>query len=270
MVLGASRYPRLMLALGRYSLAREMAFRGNFLVKVFVELLWLSILLVFYQTIFAQTDLVAGWTEGEYLFFVGCYFAMGGIIETLFMENCNEFAELVRSGDLDFFLLQPIDEQFLISCRSIEWASAPNVLMGAGVMGVSLWRMGWAFDPLQLSLFLVLFGSGVAISYSFLLLLTSTSVWLVRNQSLYELWWLLSSLMRYPREIFQGTWATPLGWVFTFLVPIMLVINVPAGLMVRTLEPGFAVFMIAAAFVLLGVSRWFFRHALTRYRSASS
>ena len=49
--------------LGRYTLARELAFRGNFLVKVSVEVLWLAILLAFYATVFAKTSHVAGWTE---------------------------------------------------------------------------------------------------------------------------------------------------------------------------------------------------------------
>ena len=65
---------------------------------------------------------VAGWPEDEYLFFVGCFFALNGLIETLFLENCNDFAELVRTGDLDFLLLRPIDEQFLITCRRVDWA----------------------------------------------------------------------------------------------------------------------------------------------------
>ena len=59
-------------------------------------------------------------------------------------------------------------------------------------------------------------------------MLTSTSVWMVRNQSLYEMWWLFTSLMRYPREIFSRTWARPIGWFFTFVVPVMVVANVPA------------------------------------------
>src|SRR5437667_11548359 len=98
-----------MLALGRYGLARELAFRANFVAKVFVEVLWLGILLTFYATVFSKTNVVAGWTEGQYLFFVGCYFALEGIIETFFLSNCNEFADLIRSGDLDFYLLKPID-----------------------------------------------------------------------------------------------------------------------------------------------------------------
>lgn len=266
----AARYLRLMLALARYSLARELAFRANFLVKIAVEVLWLSILLVFYRTVFARTSVVAEWDETQYLFFVGCYFALEGLIETLFLENCNEFADLVRSGDLDFFLLKPIDEQFLVTCRNLDWSTAPNVLMGSAVMGLSLHQMGWQFDPLQVTAFVALFVCGVLIAYSFLVMLTASAVWMVRNQSLYEMWWLFTSLMRYPREVFSRSWAAPLGWVFTFLVPVMLVVNVPARAMVRVFEPDFAAFSVVTAVVLLLVSRRFFRHALRRYRSASS
>jgi ABC-2 type transport system permease protein len=272
------RYFRLLAALARYNLAREMTFRGNFVTKLAVEVLWLCLLLIFYRTIFARTSIVAEWTEAQYLFFVGCYFALGGIIETFFLENCNEFSSLVRSGDLDFYLLKPIDEQFLITCRNVEWSTAPNALLGAAVMGMALIEMGWQFDALAVGVFLLLFGCGVASSYSFLVLLTSTSVWLVRNQSLYELWWLFTSLMRYPREIFTRTWAFPIGWFFTFIVPVIVVANVPARVMVkRTLDPaseefdvGLVLFTVAATGVLLFVSRRFFRYSLRRYRSASS
>ena len=69
------KYAKLLGQLGRYTLARELAFRSNFLVKVFVEALWLGILLAFYATVFGKTSLVAGWTQNQYLFFVGCFFA---------------------------------------------------------------------------------------------------------------------------------------------------------------------------------------------------
>src|SRR5438034_11698627 len=92
----AWRYFRLWLALARFSMVRELAFRTNFLVKMFVEILWLSILIAFYCTIFAKTSVVADWDQYQYLFFMGFYFALGGLLETLFLENCNEFADLVR------------------------------------------------------------------------------------------------------------------------------------------------------------------------------
>jgi ABC-2 type transport system permease protein len=265
------RYLRLYVALGRYGLARELAFRGNFLVKLFVEILWLLILIAFYKTVFAKTRFVAGWSEQQYLFFLGCYFAMEGLVETFFLSNCNEFADLIRTGDLDFFLLKPIDEQFLVTCREIDWSTAPNMLLGAGLMGTALYQMDTAVSLERVLVFPLLFACGAALAYSFLVLLTSAAVWFKRNQSLFELWWLFTSLMRYPREIFVGKWASPMGWFFTFVVPILLVINIPAGVMVKLLDDlriiGFTVLVTG---ILLVVSRRFFRYALRQYRSASS
>src|SRR6516165_5437672 len=212
---GLSRYPRLLLAFARYGLAREMSFRTNFLAKVAVEILWLGILLAFYGTVFTKTTVVANWTEPQYMFFVGCFFALEGVIETFFLGNCLEFTELVRSGDLDFLLLKPIDEQFLVTCRDIDWSTAPNIVLGIAIMGVSLVRQEWAFDFVQTLRFGVLFLCGSIIAYSFLLMLSSLAVWIVRNQSMMEMWWLLTSLMRYPREIFHVEWAAPIGWFFS-------------------------------------------------------
>jgi ABC-2 type transport system permease protein len=269
---GLNRYVRLLAALARYSLAREMAFRGNFIARVSVEVIWLGILLLFYRVVFQQTNLVAGWSEAEYLFFVGCFYALGGVMETLFLDNCNSFADLIRSGDLDFYLLRPIDEQFLVTCRNIDWATVPNIFLGSGLMILSLVFLNWEFNIGRVAAFSLMFVCGIALSYSFLVLLMSTSVWLVRNQSLYELWWLFTSLMRYPREIWDTlAWARPVGMFFTFFVPAMLVVSVPSETMVKEVfEPRLMVFTAAATVVLLWASRRFFRFSLRRYRSASS
>src|SRR4051794_26041462 len=166
----AIRYLRLLASLGRYTLARELAFRANFLAKVSVEVLWLAILLAFYRVVFAKTTsgVVADWSEPQYMFFIGCFFALNGVIETLFLENCDQFAEMVRTGDLDFLLLKPIDEQFLIPCRRVDWSTAPNVVMGAAVMAAELFKMGWPHDPpavaaFRVIAFLVMFACGVLI-----------------------------------------------------------------------------------------------------------
>jgi ABC-2 type transport system permease protein len=265
-----ARYLRLLGSFARYGLAREMAFRGNFIIKMLVELLWLAILLIFYRTVFTQTSHVADWTEAEYLFFLGCYFTLEAVMETFFLSNCSEFADLVRSGDLDFYLLQPIDEQFLITCRTIDWTTLPNLAIGVGIMITGLGLLGWTVSPVQVLLFVIMFVCGVALSYSFLLLLTSSAVWMVRNQSLFELWWLFTTLIRYPREIYLGTWFAPASWFLTYVIPVLLIINVPAHTMVKVLDPVLVGYMLAATLALVLISRRYFRYALQRYRSASS
>jgi len=111
-------------------------------------------------------------------------------------------------------------------------------------------------------------------AYSFLVMLTATAVWLVRNQSLMELWWLFTTLMRYPRDLFSSssapTFARPLGIFFTFVLPILLVVYVPAQTLLQRITGQFLAIMCVAAVALLWLSRRVFRRALQSYRSASS
>src|SRR5439155_18712068 len=155
-------------------------------------------------------------------------------------------------------------EQFMVSCRNVDWSCAPNVVLGGSVMVYALW--GTSVPVLSVLLFLAMFVCGVALAYGFLLMLTAASVWFMRNQSLMEMWWLFGTLMRYPREIFMRTgWVSPIGIVFSTVIPIMLVTNVPASIMARNLlDPWMFVRTAAAAAIVLWVSRRFFRAALQR------
>lgn len=264
------RYLRLFVSFARVSLLGELAFRANYLLKVAVELAWLGLMVFFYERLFEFTAAVAGWSRTQYFFFLGTYYLLESIIESLFMANVGEFSELVRTGNLDLMLLKPVDEQFLVSCRHVEFSTLPNAAFGKFLMTLSLIQgqtmPGWN----QIAGFVIGMACSVGMAYSFLIMLASTSVWMVRNQSLYEVWWLFVSLMRYPREIFHTPWAYPVGWFFSFIVPIALAVNVPAASMVKLLDPLLLAYFAAATLVLLLSSRWVFRRALRSYRSASS
>ncbi|HMP16690.1 MAG TPA: ABC-2 family transporter protein [Gemmatales bacterium] len=267
---GMTRYLRLYGALAQYSFTRELSFRSNFLAKMAVEIIWLALMLVFYQTIYRQSNTVAGWTQAEFLFYLGCYVSLEGFIETLFLENCLGLAELVRTGELDFYLLKPMDEQFLLTTKSLDLSTMPNILLGMALMGFALREMHWQFDLVRLTIFVINFLAGLALAYSCLLMLASTSFWLTRNSSMMEMWWLFTSLMRYPRDIFREPWAYPIGFVFSFLLPVMLVIHVPASVMVKTLDPVMSLYLVVASGCMLWLSRWFLHQSMARYRSASS
>ena len=77
---------------------------NNFLVPnatiIVVSVIFLVILFFFYRFIvFAQADKVGGWSQAEYLFFVGCFFALEGMIETLFERR--RFLRSLRPSRVD-------------------------------------------------------------------------------------------------------------------------------------------------------------------------
>ena len=74
-------------------------------------------------------------------------------------------------------------------------------------------------------------------------------------------------------EIYSGRIGTPLQYFFTYLVPVLIVVNVPARLLAKPFDVGqwpLAGVALAATLGSLAVSRWIFQRALLSYRSASS
>jgi ABC-2 type transport system permease protein len=143
-------------------------------------------------------------------------------------------------------------------------------------MVFSLWKLQCVPSPLQVALYLVFLLCGVAILYSLMVSLAATSIWLGRNQTLYNFWFYITNFSRYPMEIYEGPLGTPLRRFFTFIIPVLIVVNVPARFMVAPLVPRspsdlvLPVFAVAATSASLVASRWVFHRSLLSYRSASS
>jgi len=98
-------------------------------------------------------------------------------------------------------------------------------------------------------------------------------VWLGRNTSIYDFWFYITNFSRYPMEIYNGPIGDWIRVIFTFVLPILIVVNVPARMLAKPLRAEYwhlALFAVAATIVSLWVSRWIFQRALLSYRSASS
>ncbi|MCH2127153.1 MAG: ABC-2 family transporter protein [Pirellulaceae bacterium] len=269
----------------RNSLVREMTFRSNFVIQCISSLSWTVMNLGFYLLIFSHADQIGpdtGWGKYEFFVFLSTTMFINTFVQAFFMPNAQEFSELIRRGNLDFALLKPIDTQFLISLSKVEWSACAN-FMAAGVLFIfSVWQlMARPENPLSLSwfaivLYLFYLACGVVILYSLMISLAATSIWLGRNQSLYNFWFYITNFARYPMEIYQQGWGLPLWFLFTFIVPVLVVVNVPARLMAQPVaetSPSttfLAVFAVVATVGSFVASRWIFTRALLSYRSASS
>jgi ABC-2 type transport system permease protein len=268
------RYPRLFASFARYCLIRELGFRVNFLVRCLTNVVWLLMLLLFFQLIYGNTERIGDWDRWQYLFFMGVGVLLNGILETFFVENCNNLSELIRTGDLDFALVKPIDEQFLLTFQRVDWAESFNIFVGIGLLGVGLVFTGTPLTPALLFGFAALMAAGAAIMYSLLLLVAASSVWMIRNQSLYEMWWYVTQFARYPSEIYSKENLVGVGLKFalTFVLPVLLAVNMPAryGMPGKTIDPFLIFYLFLSAVAALVASRWFFRRALRAYRGASS
>lgn len=278
-------YLQVYLMFARNSLVRDMMFRANFLIEAVSSLSWAVMNVGLYWIIFEHTPSIGegtGWGKYEFFVFMGTTWIINSIVQAFFMPNSEEFSELIRTGGLDFALLKPIDTQFLISFRKVSWSSLSNLLLGIGLLAISLNHLSqrpqqaWQFEPAILLLYPLYVACGVAILYSLMISLAATSVWLGRNQTLYDFWFYITNFSRYPMEIYARGWGLPLLVTFTFVIPVLVVVNVPARMLAQPLMPRadwewpLAAFTLLATVLSVLASRWIFQRSLLAYRSASS
>lgn len=276
-------YLKVFGTFARNSLIRDMTFRTNFVLQCISSVSWTLMNVGFYLIVFNHTTRIGtDWGKHEYFVFLATLWFITSVVQAFFMPNAQEFSELIRTGNLDFALLKPIDTQFLISFHKVEWSALSNLVVGAIMLSYGMWHLCTRpVDPLTLSwvsllLYPFYLACGVAIFYSLMISLAATSIWLGRNQSLYNFWFYITSFARYPMEIYNRGMGRPLWGFFTFVIPVLLVVNIPARVMARPLFPeqsldarlaGYAVGITAMSLLL---SRLIFRRALLSYRSASS
>jgi ABC-2 type transport system permease protein len=243
-----------------------MQFRANFLIRIFTEILWLGMQYVYIEVIYAHVGEVGGWTKWQMVVLLGTNHLINQTFEAFFFDNCARLVDQIRQGDLDFALVKPLNPQFLVSVRYIDYASLANSLAGVMILAVALGQMGQTVGPGTVLLYALLVANGVVILYAMMFMLSTLTFWIGRSSNLFELYYQLGQFARNPAEIYR--WGLRL--LLVTAIPMLVVSNYPANRLARELEPGtlFYGLGVGLLFFLASVGVW--KLGLKRYRSASS
>jgi len=114
------RYLTIYAALWKNSIVREMSFKANFLLWIVVEMLWFALQLSFFAVIYSHTDHIGTWSKWQVVMLLGASHFIQQIFTAIFLTNCTQLSELIRTGKLDFMLLLPVNTRFMISFRQVD------------------------------------------------------------------------------------------------------------------------------------------------------
>lgn len=267
-------YRHVFWSLLTNSLAREMTLRGSFLIIIFTRGFWFCAQLMLFEIIYGNVRTINGWSKYEFFVFMATGMIINTLIEVFFMPNCANFSELIRTGNLDFILLKPIDPQFLVSCgEKLDLGALSNLLLSGSLLywGVSHLETTVTFG--QIVAYLGLIAVGVSCFYSLMISLAAMSVFFGRNQGLYDFWFYITIFARYPRDIYRNFWQGEIIYfLFSNIIPILLIVTVPSSVLAgKVLHPGY-LWVILIGLTLLGlyVARRIFLWAINNYRSSGS
>ncbi len=261
------RYAAVYLALWKNSVTREMMFKTNFLLWIFVEVLWFGLQLSFIGVLYLHTDEIGTWTKWQVVLLIGASHFIQQIFQAFFLINCTNLSELVRSGKLDFLLLLPVNTRFIVSFRQVDLGAFVNAATAVAVMAYAGARLHLQPTLAQITGFVLLGLAGIAIHYSLMFLLASISFWTVRAQGIVWGYYNLFNIARMPDEAFQGLFKA----LFTFVVPMLLVSNVPVRVLADKLSnPSSLLLLLVMSGLCFVLSEWGWNASVRRYTSASS
>jgi hypothetical protein len=131
------RYLTIYAALWKNSVAREMSFKGNFILWIIVELLWFGLQLTFVSgRLFADQHSIGSWTKWQMVLLVGASNFIQQVYQAFFLTNCTNLSELVRTGKMDFLLALPVNTRFIVSLRQVDLGAFVNACSRWCVMGL--------------------------------------------------------------------------------------------------------------------------------------
>ena len=259
------RYIRIFLMLIRINIATLFAYRGNFYTNFVVSVGWgvVSILQVVILTNKATS--LYGWSRNEIFLLAGFYSMIVSVFHMFFSTNFERFSRIMHLGQMDGFLLKPVDAQFLLTTTLIKPLYSIRFFIS---LAFTLYVLQW----LQVNVTWVEIIESILVCLISLLLMytiwmffTTFTVWFTNLSNIVEVLYITNNTGRYPPAVFIKS-----GIFLAFiLLPLSLISSVPAKVLlgkVTTIELVGTLLLTAGGFY---ASRKLFLFALKSYTGAS-
>jgi len=260
-------YLRIWLAGARYSIVRTLMFRFDFIMWSLVELFWMTVNVLLVAVIYEHTDSIAGWTRYEMLLLVGSSMLVQRFIMGFVWSNLFEMARNIRSGHFDFFLAQPGNPLVMVSTRKVDLDGLANAVVAAAIVIYAARQLGLSPSLVEMALYALMLLCGFLINYAILLITVSLTFWLGSAQGIEGSYFTLMEFSRLPRQAFKEGVSSIL---FVWILPAVVVSNVPANTLIHGFDPLNTLWLLAATIAWMSLAVCIFNRGLRRYASASS
>lgn len=268
---------RVCLLSVKYNIMREMVNPVTFVTNILFMMLNNATILVQWFILFRLRGEIGGYTMKDVMLLWGLTAFSFGLSKVLFARVFS-LPELIISGKLDSYLVQPKNVCLSVLTSATSTASIGDFLYGLVLMAFSGFSVG------RLVLFLLFTVTGTVIFVAFTLLLGSLSFWFVRAEMAGgQMVSGMISFMTYPDGIFRGI----SRFLLYFLIPVGMAVWQPVHIMAalngageiwpgagetgQGLQSGLIAILTVAGYAaaLMAIAVFVFYRGLRRYSSSS-
>src|SRR3989337_3220034 len=258
-----AKYFKMWWLMSKNAFISMLANRLGASVFMFGKLLRFGFFLVFIIFLLKGTNTLAGYNLNQTLFF----FLTFNLIDVVTEFLCREvyrFRPLVVSGSFDLVLTKPVNALF----RSLMGGADILDFMTIPPLILAIYFLGRSLNPttVQVLLYLFLLINGLVIATAFHIAVLSLGIITLAIDHTIMIYRDLTNLGRFPIDIYRE----PLKGLLTYLIPVGIMITLPAKALMGLVSPGGIVVSFVLGVVSLFLALRYWNFALTKYSSASS
>ncbi|SET04829.1 ABC transporter permease [[Clostridium] polysaccharolyticum] len=250
----------------KYSFMNAVEYKANFILGGLFEFLWVIMNVLFFGIIYSNTSTISGWTQNDAMLLVFVCGFIDAVHSCFSASGFISIPDLIRTGDLDFIFLKPINKRFYMTFRLTNVGELFNILFNLSMIIFYLVRIGIANEPIRVVFFFVAVGIGLLIVNSFYFILSMLAFWVIN----------VNSIIGYSQELFTignkpiTIYPKAVQKIFTFIIPLGIAFSYPVLFYAGKYTAIRLIIALIIAFLFFGVSHILYRRGLKRYSSASS
>lgn len=260
------RYLRLYRYFLLFSFSKSLTFRFDFTFRIFMDLIFYVILFMFFKVIYTQTPYLGGYSESEILLFAASVCFMDAFNMTFFASNAWWFPIFVNNGDFDYYLTRPVSPLFFASLKEFAANSFINLLITSAMMAWALHQLPESSSLLSIVLFFILLINGCILHHVIHMLFLLPVFWTQSPRGFDSLYYAMTRIIEKPDQIFNKKFRM----IFTYIMPIMLVVSLPVKTFLRGFGTTDLMTIIAVTVIFWTFFLYAWKISLKHYSSASS
>jgi len=256
-------YLNLWFLMSKNSFSVWLTQRRQILIFLSGKLLRFGFFLAFLYFLVKGSGNLAGYTVDQTVFFFLTFNVVDILGQFLFRE-VYRFRPLIVSGDFDLVLTKPMSALFRVlmgGADVIDLVTIPPLFVAVYYVGRLL-----APSPAQIIYYLFLILNGLIIAMAFHIAVLSLGIITLEIDHTIMIYRDLTNMGRFPIKIYKQ----PLKGFLTYLVPVGVMISLPAKALMGLISPTGILASFALGMLMFTLSLKFWNFALTKYTSASS
>lgn len=248
------------------NISRLLIYRSNFINNLVSSLVWAVFAFITIILLTGKTQTIGGWSRSELMLLTAMYSILIGLFHTFLTRNFERMPIVINKGLLDVVLLAPVDAQFVLTTRLMNFTSLIRVV--AGIVFVAFMMVSGHIPTNVAGIFgaLVLLLVGLLLLYTIWFLVLIFVIYNPQLSNLVDLMFTVSSFGKYPRSMFGV-----LPREFFLVVLPLTFVSIPSVQMLlgrMSAEEYFGLFGYCV--VLFALTRTAWLYSLRHYTSASS